>query len=57
MSKLVMIALWMGLSACRTGFGIDDNGQSSAHTVTDAWESAVSQASIGIMGSVAKTAP
>lgn len=42
---MMMVALVLGLSACHVGFGIGANGQ--APVATDAWGSAVAQASIG----------
>jgi hypothetical protein len=54
MSKaLTMVALVVGLSACHAGFGIGDNGQGPTRVATDTWGSAVAQASIGTMGTVA----
>jgi hypothetical protein len=57
MSRIMMIALLIGgLSACHAGFGIGDNGQGGSYVATDAWGSAISQASIGTMGPVASAA-
>jgi hypothetical protein len=42
-----MFALLVGLSACNAAFGIGDNGQNPAYVATDAFGSAVAQASIG----------
>jgi hypothetical protein len=42
-----MIALLIGLSACQAGMGIGDDGQQPTSAATDAWGSALAQASIG----------
>jgi hypothetical protein len=53
----MMIALLVGgLSACHAGFGIGDNGQDRSYVATNALGSAVSQASIGNMDTVASAA-
>jgi len=53
---MMMVALLAGLSACHAGFGVGDNGQTPTHVATNAWESAVAQASIGTMGAGVATA-
>jgi hypothetical protein len=57
MRKVLMLAgLLVGLSACHAGFGIGDNDRGPTRVATDAWESAVAQASIGTVSTVAWTA-
>jgi hypothetical protein len=57
MGKVLMLAgLLAGLSACHAGFGIGDNDRAPTHAATDAWESAVAQASIGTVSTAAWTA-
>jgi hypothetical protein len=48
--------LVVGLSACHAGFGIGDNDRGPTHVASGAWESAVAQASIGTVSTVAWTA-
>ena len=50
MGRLMMVvAVLAGLSACHGGIsgGVGDSGQRPTHAATDAWQSAVAQASIG----------
>jgi hypothetical protein len=47
---VVMIALLIGLTACHAGIAIGDNGQQPTYAGTDAWGSALAQASIGTVG-------
>jgi hypothetical protein len=53
---LVLVGLLVGLSACHAGFGIGENERGPTHVASDAWESAVAQASIGTVSTVAWTA-
>ena len=53
---MMVVLLICGLSACHAGFGIGDNGQGPAYVASDAWGSAVAQASMGSMGDVASAA-
>ena len=57
MSRLMMVVLLIGgLSACHAGFGIGDNGQGPTDVASNAWGSAVAQASMGSMGDVGSAA-
>jgi hypothetical protein len=48
MNKIAaMIAVLIGLSACQAGMGIGDYNQQPNSAATDAWVSALAQASIG----------
>jgi hypothetical protein len=50
MNRLMMLAgLLVGLSACHAPVGIGSNGQGPAPVATDAWQSAIAQASIGVV--------
>jgi hypothetical protein len=53
---LAMVGLLVGLSACHAGFSIGDNNRGPTRVATDAWESAVAQASIGTASTVTWTA-
>ena len=48
--------LVVGLAACHAGFSIGDNDRGPTHVASDAWESAVAQASIGATSAATWTA-
>ena len=58
MSKiLAMLAVLMGLAACHAGFGISDNDQHPTYAVSNPWESALAQASIGTVPATSTSVP